>query len=143
MPFNQEQDPLGLLLSRTYLAYKKKASHLLLDHDITPEQFGVLNNLVAHVGISQKALAELISKDQTSIGKTIDRLENKKLITRTVDPADRRAVLLHLTAKGQDLITATQPLMQEIDDEINDLLTPEQTQQFITIINQMFEHLSR
>ncbi len=143
MSFNQEQDPLGLLLSRTYLAYKKKASHLLQDYNITPEQFGVLNNLVVHVGISQKALAELFSKDQTSIGKTIDRLENKKLITRTVDPADRRAVLLHLTTQGQELVAHTQPIMKEVDDEINALLPPEQVQQFIATINQLFNHLSR
>lgn len=143
MPFNQEQNPLGLLLSRTYFSYKKKASHLLLDYDITPEQFGVLNNLVSHDGISQKALAELNSKDQTSIGKTLDRLENKKLLTRTVDPSDRRAVLLHLTTKGQELIQQTKPIMQEVDDEINALFTPEQTKQFIAMINQTFEHLSR
>jgi len=73
----------------------------------------------------------------------LDRLENKKLLTRTVDPSDRRAVLLHLTTKGHELIQQTKPIMQEVDDEINALFTPEQTKQFIAMINQTFEHLSR
>lgn len=142
MPFDQEQSPLGLLLSRTYLLYRKKAAQRLQPYDITPEQFGVLHQLSSHGGVSQKVLAQVHERDQTSIGKTLERLENKQLIMRQVDPNDRRAVNVHLTAKGTEVLEQVTPAMRGIEEEINTLLTDEGSDRFIEAINKIYKSLS-
>ncbi|WP_017812179.1 MarR family winged helix-turn-helix transcriptional regulator [Paenibacillus shenyangensis] len=142
MPFDQEQSPLGLLLSRTYLLYRKKAAQRLQPYDITPEQFGILHQLSRHGGVSQKELARVHERDQTSIGKTLERLENKQLVQRQVDPNDRRAVNVHLTTKGMELLEQVTPAMRGIEMEINEMLTDEGSDQFIESINKIYKNLS-
>lgn len=142
MPLDADDQSLGLLLSRTYLVYKKKASQLLSAFDITPEQFGIMHQLSKYEGISQKKLASIHERDQTSIGKTLERLENKQLISRHVDPADRRAVILHLTAEGTELLQEVMPIMKQLDRDIYDRLTDTDEQQIRDAIHHIHESLS-
>jgi DNA-binding MarR family transcriptional regulator len=142
MPFDLESNAIGLLLSRTYFTYKKETTHLLHQYDITPEQFGILGQLQKTKGISQKILAEIHGKDQTSVGKTLDRLERKELIIRSVDPTDRRAIVLQLSEKGQELFQQARVAMQESIDQINELFTEEEADQLITSLNKIYRKLS-
>ena len=46
---------------------------------------------------------------KSAVTKTVDRLEERGLITRERDPADRRTVYAALTAEGARLFTTAQP----------------------------------
>ena len=46
---------------------------------------------------------------KSAVTKTVDRLEERGLITRERDPADRRTVHATLTAQGERLFAAAQP----------------------------------
>ena len=142
MAFDLENNALGLLLSRTYFTYKKETTHLLQPFDITPEQFGILEQLTRYNGISQKALAELHGKDQTSVGKTLDRLEKKELITRSVAPNDRRAIVLQVSEKGLELYHKARVSMQKSTDELNELLTEKEADQLILSLNKIYSKFS-
>lgn len=142
MLLEQEKDEIGLLLSKTYFEHKKKATQLLSEYGITPEQFGILHHLYKHEGITQKKLSELHGKDQTSVGKTLERLENKNLIVRKADPADKRAILLFISSAGKDLYEETFPVMQDINQYINDVITQEGADQLIFLLNKIYKALS-
>lgn len=135
-------DALGFLLSRTYLAYARAAGKVTILEDMTPEQYGVLHRLTLTDGISQKKLAELHSRDQTSISKVLDKLEHKKLILRRSNPSDRRSVLIHLTEKGRDTVETLNPLMGAHNDEAIEGLTEEELSLFIRVMNRIFGNLS-
>jgi DNA-binding MarR family transcriptional regulator len=49
-------------------------------------------------------VAEVLGVSRTTVTGLLDRLEGEGLVTRSVDPDDRRCFLLQLTAKGHDLI---------------------------------------
>jgi DNA-binding MarR family transcriptional regulator len=49
-------------------------------------------------------VAEVLGVSRTTVTGLLDRLESEGLVTRSVDPDDRRCFLLQLTAKGHDLI---------------------------------------
>lgn len=56
-----------------------------------------------------RAVADVLGVGRTAVTGMLDRLEAEGLITRAVDPADRRSFMLQLTEKGQALI-------RQIDD---------------------------
>ncbi|WP_117160966.1 MarR family winged helix-turn-helix transcriptional regulator [Paraliobacillus sp. X-1268] len=142
MPFDIEQNSIGFLLSRTFYTYQKYLTNLLRDYSITPEQFGVIHQLRRHPGISQKELAALHGKDQTSIGKTLDRLEKKELIIRSKDPSDRRAIKLFISPNGEDIYNTVSPMVQDLNNQLNQLLTDNKSEQLIESLNEIFNNLS-
>lgn len=142
MTIDFEQNPLGFILSRAYLAYSKASSRAMSNYDMTPEQYGTIHRLSLKDGISQKKLAELNSRDQTSTGKIIDKLEQKKLVVRAPDPADRRAVLLYLTAEGQALAKELEPILQLVHQQATAQIPEEELFQFVQVLNKISANLS-
>ncbi|WP_138494646.1 MarR family winged helix-turn-helix transcriptional regulator [Paenibacillus pinistramenti] len=142
MPLDQENGAIGYLLSRTYFVHKKRTTDMLSEYGITPEQFGILDQLYKHEGITQKTLAELHGKDQTSVGKTLERLENKNLVHRKTDPADRRAILLTLSEEGRELYKQVLPLMDDLHQYLSRLITPEGVNELARLLNIIYKDLS-
>jgi DNA-binding MarR family transcriptional regulator len=68
--------------------------------DLTPPQAGVLRLLAGSPGQSQRALADALGMHATRLVALIDDLEDRDLVARTRDPADRRNYALSLTASG-------------------------------------------
>ena len=79
----------------------------------TRPQWQVLNLLSRYEGINQGGLAEMLEVEPITLGRMIDRLQDAELVERRADPADRRAWRLHVTAKGNALISALRPYGQE------------------------------
>jgi MarR family transcriptional regulator, temperature-dependent positive regulator of motility len=69
--------------------------------DLTPPQYAVLYVLAEHGELDQSTLGELASIDRSTLTPLLDRLESRGLITKTVDPANRRRRLSELTETGR------------------------------------------
>ena len=54
-------------------------------------------------------IAALLTIAKSAVTKTVDRLEDRGLITREKDPADRRTIHATLTTEGERLFAAAQP----------------------------------
>lgn len=133
---------LGLILSRTYLAFKRAATRQMSSFGLTPEQFSVLSELSKTNGVSQKRLAELTERDQTTVGKILDKLIKKELVSRSVDPSDRRAVQLNITSKGLDLHTQIWPELEILENRVYEGLKDTEIESFISTLNKMYDNLS-
>jgi len=72
---------------------------------IEPRHFGVLNRIAAHEGESQQALGRRLGLHPTRVVFLVDELEERGLVERRRNPADRRSNALHLTAAGRRLLT--------------------------------------
>jgi DNA-binding MarR family transcriptional regulator len=76
-------------------------------HGLTSPQFNILRILRGQHPLPA-TVALLIDRmlDKTSnASRIVDRLEEKKLVTRTVCPANRRAVDIRITKAGLDLLS--------------------------------------
>lgn len=87
-------------------------------YDLTPVQYAALEAIFENPGTDQKFVAELIGYDRATIGGVIDRLEKKGWVRRVVSEQDRRARELSLTAKGNSIRVALQPIVQDLQKEI-------------------------
>lgn len=87
-------------------------------YDLTPVQYAALEAIYENPGSDQKFVAELIGYDRATIGGVIERLEKKGWVRRVVREQDRRARELSLTAKGNSIRSALQPIVKELQKEI-------------------------
>jgi DNA-binding MarR family transcriptional regulator len=94
---------------------------LLAAHDLSMWDYIVLSHLARDPVGSQLALAQAIGYDKTRLITLLDALEHAGLITRAPDPADRRARIVELTAKGRLRHQAAQADIHAMED---DLLAP-------------------
>lgn len=91
-------------LTRAADALNNRLNRHLSDASITVSQFGTLEALY-HIGpLNQRAIGEKILKSGGNITMVIDNLEKSGFVKRKKDPADKRAVLIELTSKGEEFI---------------------------------------
>jgi len=81
---------------------------------LTTEQWLVLMKLSKQNRISQKQLAEISGKDQSTLTRIIDILERKKFIERHPSKEDRRSFLIHITDEGLITCKKVTPFLEEI-----------------------------
>ena len=82
----------------------------LAGHPIAFEEWTTLSRLQGDPGLTHKALAAKLDRDQTTITRMIDRLVAKGLAERRADPKDRRAARIFLTRAGYDAYQMMAPV---------------------------------
>lgn len=92
----------------------------LSDVNLTVSQFGTLE-VLHHLGpLNQRSIGEKLLKSGGNITMVIDNLEKQGYVVRKNDPSDRRAVLIHLTNKGEKFIDEFFPKhLDRIKEEFN------------------------
>ena len=105
--------------------------------DLTSVQFAALDAIHAHPGTDQARVAEMIAYDRATIGGVIDRLEQKGWIRRVVSERDRRARELSLTPEGKRVHAALLPIVQDLQDDILQPLSPADRARFLGLARQV------
>jgi DNA-binding MarR family transcriptional regulator len=80
--------------------------------DITVPQLRTMACLQAHAGISLTELAEHLGFLPSSASKVVDQLLTRDLLTRQIDPSDRRRAILTLTPAGLAALDETRSAIQ-------------------------------
>jgi DNA-binding MarR family transcriptional regulator len=80
-------------------AMKQHVHDLAAEFDLTISQLGALKNL--ETPYSQRELAQQLHYDASNVTDIVDQLEERGLVTRTIDPSDRRVRRLVLTPEGE------------------------------------------
>ena len=82
---------------------------------------GVLNLLADEGPLSQHQIGQLLTIDRTTMVELIDDLERERIVRREVNPRDRRAHLIKLTAEGRP---KQRRAMKALDDAAEDFFSP-------------------
>lgn len=85
---------------------------------LTPVQFAALSALHLHPGTDQATVSGLVAYDRATLGKVIDRLEDRGLVRREVSRTDRRAKRLELTSEGRTLLETARPHVEALQDDM-------------------------
>ncbi|WP_328392856.1 MarR family winged helix-turn-helix transcriptional regulator [Nocardia sp. NBC_00416] len=102
-------------LTRNLLALEQP---VLEAHGVTMWAYTVLSALSRGTARGQGVLAQEIGADKTRIIAVLDDLQDRGLIERTPDPADRRARLLALTSEGHRICAAVRSEIQAREEEL-------------------------
>ncbi|WP_406236122.1 MarR family winged helix-turn-helix transcriptional regulator [Nocardia sp. NBC_01009] len=116
--------PLGRALAAAELPVLER-------HNLTMWGYVVLLGLGDEPVYTQSALAKAIRADKTRIIGVLDELQQRGLIHRAPDPADRRAHLVSLTAAGRSTRERAQREIQEQEDRLLAQLSPADRRAFL------------
>lgn len=109
--------------TRASVSLDTQLNRSLTVQKLTHSQFGVLEVLY-HVGpLNQKDIAEKLLSSNSNLVTVIDNLEKLELVKRERYQQDRRNFIIHLTDKGQKLISELFPKHLKIITERFSVLT--------------------
>jgi MarR family transcriptional regulator, lower aerobic nicotinate degradation pathway regulator len=106
---------------------------------ITPVQYSALLAVRNHPGIDQTSLMKIIAFDRSTIGDVVQRLENKSLIRRTVNDADRRTRTLYITPSGRHLLSKVKKAVDAAQDKIVAPLSREERREFVRMMHKLVQ----
>ena len=123
---------LGFHIARTF---KERLAPLGLE----PRHFGMLTRLAANEGKSQQAIGELIGLNPTRMVFLVDELEQRGLVERRRNPADRRSYALYLTEPGRAKLREAQQAGSGDDHQLGASLTGAQRKQLTALLRRLAE----
>ncbi len=115
--------------ARIYAVLGKKLDENYKKFDLSAGDFDVLATLRRNGAPYALNPTQLYKSSMLSSGtmtSRIDRLEKKGLVSRHPDPEDRRALKIHLTQQGRDLIDAAMPAHVNLENKLLEAFTVEE-----------------
>ena len=100
-------------------------------HEISMWGYLVLTALAEQPVRTQAALAQAIGADKSRIISDLDELQERGLIQRQPDAADRRVHLLSLTPAGSQVRQSVQSAIRRREEQILALLPPGDREAFL------------
>jgi len=123
-------------LARTLIVREEPA---LQAHDISMWGYIVLTALVEQPVRTQAALAQAINADKSRIIGVLDDLQQRGLIRRQADTADRRVHLLSLTPAGDRLRRSVEAAIRGTEEEVLATLPPADREAFLRCLKALYE----
>ena len=82
---------------------RQRLQPLLEDADLSPEHWRIMALLHEQPGLGAGAIAKGAVLPSASVTRHVDKLVERGMVVRRIDPADKRRVVLALSPRGQDI----------------------------------------
>ena len=87
----------------------------MADTDLSPQEGHVLSYLNSYAPCPISELVRVFGLKQSTLTSLLDRLEERDLITRAVNPEDRRSFLIEVTREGKALAQKLNRLTERLE----------------------------
>jgi len=138
-PGSDVAEALGHLLRRTTRARLYGSLTDGLDSALDSSTYPVISGLARFGPLSAAQLSEEIGIDRSVVSRHASRLEAGRLVERTPDPRDGRAVLLVLTEAGAEAVAAMRLRLAETFDQYFATWPEEEARQFAAHLRRFAE----
>ena len=129
--FPDDRRDLAAMFAPLTRALIAREEPVLLAHDLSMWGYIVLTALVEQPVRTQAALAQAINADKSRIISVLDELQERGLIQRQPDEADRRVHLLSLTPAGDRLRRSVEADIRRREEQVLALLPPADREVFL------------
>jgi DNA-binding MarR family transcriptional regulator len=114
----EERPDLGFLLDRLLRSVIGREEPILKRYGLTMWDYAILAVLGRGPVARQADLAQATGRDKTRLITNLDRLEERGLVLRTPDPADRRNHSVSLTAPGEEVLRSCRQEIHRMEEEL-------------------------
>lgn len=125
MSLSDELDQYEQLMESLVGAYRLRMTKICKEQELTPPQFWAMHTIGEHGRVKMSPLADSLGLSMGAASTLIDRLVGRGMVERSPDPADRRAVFVTLTARGQQVLDEATSARRAMNREVFERLTPE------------------
>ncbi len=101
---------------------------------LTRSQWWVLNHLFRHHGAIQSDLADILEIEKATLGRLLDRMEQKGWVRREADTVDRRAKRVYLTREVEPAIKAMRAEAAELRRDALAGMSATQRETFVDLL---------
>jgi DNA-binding MarR family transcriptional regulator len=113
------------------------ANDMLAGIGLSAREVGILTLVTELAPMTQKALADALRIDRTTMVALLDDLEHKGYVERQRHPRDRRAFLVHPTEPGRTAKVAAVRILDEQQRRFLAPLTPAERRQLAALLTRL------
>ncbi|CUU51026.1 MarR family winged helix-turn-helix transcriptional regulator [Clostridium beijerinckii] len=132
--FESYDQDIGMLTNKVSKKLTSYLNNKLEKFNITTEQWTVILKLSNQNKISQKLLAEVSGKDQSTLARILDILERKAFIERHPSKEDRRSFEIHITDSGLNLVEEVSPFLEDLFNKLLKDISPEKLDAYNAVL---------
>jgi len=107
--------------------------------DTRPSHGNVLEHLEIEDGLRLTDIANRAGITPQSVGALVDELEELSYVERRVDPQDRRAKRIYLTAKGRENARRSWEVLRTLEQELSERLGARRLAQLRKVLLEILE----
>ncbi|MGI5817725.1 MAG: MarR family winged helix-turn-helix transcriptional regulator [Armatimonadota bacterium] len=111
--------------------------------DLPPVAFPLLMRLLHRDQVSQEDLVTDFLVDKGTVARTLANLEDAGLVTREVDPDDRRIKRVSVTEKARELENDIKAVSRRWDGKLTEGFTDEEREQLLNYLARMKQNARR
>jgi len=108
---------------------------------LTRSQWWVLTALYAQEGVTQSELAAFMDLEKATLGRLLDRLEEKEWIERRADRLDRRIKRVYMTDRVQGLMRSLRAIAADIRTDASKGIERDRYEVFVDTLLQIKANL--
>jgi DNA-binding MarR family transcriptional regulator len=106
------------IVGRVHQGIRREMRRRLAPWNLSVQEYTALAVLGARPGLSNAQLARRALVTPQSMIEILAKLERRALVARREDPAHRRILRAELTTEGRELLSAADPAIVAIQDEM-------------------------
>lgn len=116
-----------------------KLSEILKPYDLSDQQFNVLRILRGQKGkaVNMSTIQERMLSKNSNTTRLIDKLIIKEMVERKICPENRRKMEITITAKGLQVLSILDPLVENYEKNITESLSIEE----LETLNKLLEKI--
>ncbi len=127
----------GFLVRRLHQIHVAMFLQAMSEENVTPIQYGLLSILLDRPGLDQLSVAKELGIDRANVGDVLKRLEQRKLLTRVVDPSDKRRKICLPTRDGIAFVHKYRENMQQTQERLLEPLSSDERSNFMSLLRRL------
>ncbi|MDR0913193.1 MAG: MarR family winged helix-turn-helix transcriptional regulator [Methanobrevibacter sp.] len=136
-----DENSICWLFPKIMVLLRKKIQKRLNSVGLLWDQWIVLSQVYRFEGTNQKNISNTSLKNEASLTRTINFLENNNLVKRENSKKDKREFLIYTTDHGKKIFEESEEIMDEIQMEINEIFHPNDLKAMQSLLMELFENL--
>ena len=107
-------------------------------YELRPVDFSVLSLIGHNPGITSRQLCQALGILPPNLVGMINSLEKRGMISRHPHPRDGRALGLHLTPQGEQLMEQAESTAASLESEVGARLTPAENRTLLRLLKKVY-----
>ena len=112
-------------------------SERLAEFGVTPGQYGILNCLWSQGSATPKEIAQTLRLENSTVSGMLDKLQKRGLVTRVLDPNDRRSIRVEASEAGKAIREDVLRTVDELNQAVLAPFTAQQRQQLLELLRRL------
>ncbi len=144
--FSQELLNVPINLYRVAIAIRGEISRKLTEsfgEEFTADYWFVLSHLFNESPLTQGRLAELTNRDRASLSRTVACMERIDLVSKTLEPFDKRKELISPTKTAIDFKPEAERIVLEVVGQVVNNLNPIEIMELNRMLALLFKNITK